>query len=303
MLLALVGVLAIATPSCPDHRAQVERAWSVFLQGELDEARRLLQQAEAALPCQTSLVDPTNLLELFQMRALVAFTNDQPNQVEVALQGAIAVDHTPAGRPPLKYGPELITQWEALAAEARERLITVTIDGDFPAWVDGRSVEASSPLQVAAGQHLVQITDGEGQVSSRVVQLLVSQAIATGRAPVVETAPPPPPPQPAPVEPRSRRHRHPAWAFVTAVSAAGATWAIASGVRSEQSFQASPYQALVFNGCPRGAACYPAARREAIRTDAARVNRVYATGYGLAALTSGLLTVTIVGLPRRSRNR
>lgn len=279
-----------AEPGCLEPAAQTELAWSVYQSAEIEAAAEHLAQAEAALSCQSDQVSAQALLELFWLRALVALSADDTAEMERALRRSIAVDHTQ--RPPVAYGPELRSTWERLALQGSR--VTVVVEGALPAWIDGRRVEPGGSLQIASGTHLVQVPDGLA-VSSRLVDVLVSETISTGGVP--EPLPPPPPVV------RSGK-RPPVLVIATLAAGAASAWAIGSGVRSERSFRASSYNAVSYDFCRYDdARCYPTARGNAIRADASRINAAYGVGYGLAAVTSGLITLTVVGLPERLRDR
>ncbi len=310
LLAVLLSSPAVAQP-CPDVGAQVESAWSSYQLAELEAAKQALTVALDALSCQPRVVAPVELLSLYRLDALVSLTQDDRKGMVYATLRAVAAEHVD-GRPPEMYGPELQAQYDAWAQRLGGQLVTVSVDGGGTVWVDGRPATATQPLQVAEGEHLIQIEGAEGLVS-QVRELVASEVIATGLPgpSPVSVSGPVPLPDPVPVAPepvpaptprpvtRSGRRRPAALWLATLAAGAGSGLALASGYRSEQSFETSPYLASNFLGCDFGSPCYPQARADAIRQDALRINAAYGVGYGLAGVTVGLFTFTLIGLPAR----
>lgn len=288
LLVSFLFAADVADAACPDVADQTKRAWAEYQSAELPAATALLVEAVDGLACQTEPLEAASLLELYWLSALVALSNDDAVKMRWALRRAVAADHTQ--RPPVAFGPELRSMWERMAAQAS--LVSVFVDGDLPAWVDGREIGPGASVQVATGLHVIQVSDGL-EVSSRVVDLSMSETVSTGSIP-----------EPDPPPPVARRARRPPVLFVaTAVAGAASAFAIASGVRSERSFRQSRYNAVSYDFCRFDQSCYPIVRENAIRADAGRINAAYGVGYGLAAVTGGLLTLTISGLPERRREQ
>ena len=64
----LLGGVALSAPApCPEVRTQVEVAWTVFLQGELEQAQAQLDQAETSLLCQSEPLYTEDLVELYRL--------------------------------------------------------------------------------------------------------------------------------------------------------------------------------------------------------------------------------------------
>lgn len=288
MLPSLLLSVAAAQAPCPEVGAQTELAWSEYQSAELEAAAEHLAAAEQSLACQFEPLTSTELLELYWLRALVALSADDDRGLLQALQHAISVDHTQ--RPPVAYGPDLRSAWERLAREAT--LVSVVVRGPEPAFIDGRRVDPGVAVQVAAGQHVVQVREGL-TFSTDLMDLQMSETISTG----------PLAPSPPEVPVVVRRRRPPVLFIATALAGAASAWALASGARSERSFQSSAYNAVSYEMCRFDQPCYPIVRENAIRADARRINTVYGVGYGMAVVTSGLLTLTVTGLPGRRADR
>ena len=286
----LVLKTAIAAPSCPDIGITVDQGWALYQGAELDSAKALIDASIGSLSCQPRVVGRAELLELFQLSALVALSlNDGPS-MDLALERALATDHT--ARPPEGHGPELQGRWDRLAAERASNLVTVEFQAPGFVWVDGRAVSADRPLAIAAGLHVVQI-EGPMGTDTQIVPI-EQDVVLLGNGDQQISARPPPPTfaSTAPVR------RRPAALWAAAAGTGGLmVAALASGYRSERSFLGSSYQAEAFGGCAYASACYPQARRDTIAGDAARINAAYGVGYGLAAITSSLITVALIGLP------
>lgn len=311
-VLSLV-VGAFAAPAvgqaCPDLEAQTVEALSRYDEGEVDAAKSAVAVGYASLTCQTRIVPTTVLLDLYRVDALVALTLDDPKAMVYATIRAVAAQHE-GGRPPSDFGPDLQTQYDTWSARLKQDLVTVSVIDSGTAYVDGREVNASRPLLVVEGEHLIQVPNASGVVSSRIAELSGDYPITTGigvpvaplPVPVLVPDPLPMPlplPVPAPTSPTLRR-RPAAIVVGTLVSAGVAGFALGSGYRSDHLFQTSPYLADEFNGCARGKSCYVQARFRAIQADVTRINIAYGVGYGLSALSSGLLVVSVVGLPHKS---
>ena len=296
MFLFLAATVAIAEP-CPTLEPLVAEAWDAYLEAEFDVAKAATARAQGALGCQSRIVAPGALLELYWLEALVALSEGDTTASMKALQQSVAVDHRPEAHPTVKYGPELRDIWESVASAASQSLVTVSVEGTRPAWVDGRWIDGSGSIQVAPGLHLVQTRPGR-EVRSRVERIVYDQTIVTTGPGMAS-----PEALTSPEVQRAPRHRPPVLYIATVGAGAISAWALASGVRSENAFSGSAYRAASYEGCALGQACYEDARQQAIRSDAAAINRTFGIGYGMAAVTSGLLTITIAGLPAKRREQ
>ena len=302
LLLPLLTAPAQAEP-CPEVAERTAAARLAYDAVEMEAARAALAEGFAALSCQTRVVVPAELLALYHTSALVALTVDDREGLTYATLRAVAADHQ-NGRPDDGFGPEVQAQFDTWASRLGASLVTVRVDGGGVVYVDGRSADAMRPLPVVQGEHVVQIDPGDGSpIRTRVEELSAETLVATGvpsfLPPVPDPVPVLPPPPPVP-EPATAHRRRPVLLWLaTAATAGGAGFLVGSGYLSEKNFLASGYAATSFNGCDRGAGCYDLARADAIRSDAGRIRVAYAAGYGLSALSGGLLVVTLVGLPPR----
>jgi len=301
----ILAITSARADDCLPTGEAVEQAWAEYNDAEVDQAKAILQEAYEALPCQAEVVSPSQLLDLYRLDALVSITqSDQKGAVYATLR-AVAAQHEGA-RPPETYGPMLAELYDTWSQRMGGALVTVSVSGGGEVFVDGRSVAPSTPLQVAEGEHLVQIDDGEA-VRSEVVDVAGDHTVTTGLpgpalvpAPAPEPEPELPPfaappvpvapvapvtPAPSPAEP-SRGRRRPVWAFAgAALAGGGAAFALGSAYVSESRFLQDPYTGL------------GAARTDTITKDAQAIRLAYGFGYGLAAISGGLLTVGVIGLP------
>lgn len=305
-LMFVVFAVPAAAEACPDLEAQTAQALARYDEGDVEAAKSAVAIGYASMACQPTIVPTAVLLDLYRVDALVALTLGDPKAIVFATVRAVAAQHE-GGRPPAKFGPDLQAQYDTWSARLKQDLVTVQVVDAGTAYIDGRAVDAARPLQVVEGEHLVQVPGPDGIVKSRVVELSGDYPITTGIGLVVMPVPvlvpdPVPLPLPAPVpEPvRSTVRRRPAPLVVgTLVTAGVAGFALASAYRSDRLFESSPYLADRFGACARGGECYTQARVEAIRDDITRINVGYGVGYGMSAVSSGLLVVTLVGLPPR----
>jgi hypothetical protein len=309
-VLVLLAAAALADPSdggggCPDVGERTTAARAAYDAVEMDAARAALDEAFAALACQTRVVEPARLLELYHTSALVALTVDDRDAFIYATLRAVAADHR-NGRPGDAFGPELQAQYDTWAARLGSSLVTIRVDGGGTVYVDGRPADANRPLAVVQGEHVVQIDKGDGApVRTEVRELSAETLVPTGVPLFAPPVPDPEPVVPVPVvpvaapEPAKAKRRRPAGLWLaTAATAGGAGFLLASGYLSEQRFLQSPYIGGTqgFDACSPDDACYDLARADAIRTDASRINVAYGVGYGLSAVSGGLLVLTVVGL-------
>lgn len=282
---------------CPPLGPQVDSAWAAYRDAEVDDAKAVLQEAYGSLACQTTVLTTDDLLALYRLDALVSITQDDQKGAVYATLRAVAAQHEGAV-PPDDYGPTLAELYGTWSERLGGTLVEVRVDGGGEVYVDGRAVPAGGALSVAEGEHVVQVATGEA-VRSEVLDLSDAHIVQTGvpgpSAVPAFTPAPAPAPAPAPVAPVPRSadpapvragRRRPAWAFAAAgLTAGGAAFALGSARVSETNFLADPYAGL------------GSTRAEVIRRDAQAIRSVYLVGYGLSAVSVGLLSVGVVGLP------
>jgi hypothetical protein len=295
MLLLLTALAPSRAEDCPQVADQVTAALQALDQAELDLAKQKISQGYDALLCQTVVLDTETLLELYRVDGLIALAQSDPKGMVYATLRAVAASHD-TGRPPDRYGPELQASFDKWAERLQQDLVTVTVSDGGTAWVDGRSVDVAHPLQVVEGEHLLQLPDAPGRVSSRIEEIAADSALTTG-IPLQG----PPVPEPLSVEPRPlvTRKRPPALIIGTIASAGIAGVALVSGFRTEGLFHTSDYDDPRYGGCSQAQRCWDTQRTLAIQKDARLANRLYATGYAATAVTGGLLVITLVGFPVR----
>lgn len=308
MLPPMIGWFSLLTrahaASCPVIADEVALALSSLDQTEFQLAEQHIAAAYQALACQSDVVATAALLELYWVDGLIALAQNDTKGVVYATLRAVAADHA-GGRPPDRFGPELQSSFDTWLGRLAQEQVTVTVGDGGTAWVDGRTVDATHPLKVYEGEHLLQVSSVTGQITSWVQELSQDYVLTTGiprsalEAPLPEPVLPlPEPVLPDPVpRPKPKRKRHPALVVATLATSAVAGVTLMSGFRSEGSFQGSPYLAARYGRCNQGDPCWFDAREQAIRQDAQSTNRLYAVGYGASAIAGGLLVVTIIGFP------
>jgi hypothetical protein len=304
LIIVFLSAMAMAAPcdQAPLLSVRTQAAWDQYNDAEVAAAKAVLVEAYQELSCPQAVVTSSQLLDFYRLDGLVSISqSDQKGAIYATLRAA-AVDHV-SGAPPEAYGPYLAELYETWASRLAVAPIEVSVDGGGAVYIDGRPVVYGAPLSVAAGEHLVQIEAG-GVFRNSVLDLAADHVVATGvplpegaLAPAtVVPAPAPVVPQPAPVaapapivmldeEPQEGpRRRRPLWTFAgAAIAGGGAAFALGSGSISERNFLDDPY---------RG---FGAARDTAVYKDAQAVRLAYGLGYGLAAVSGGLLTVGVVG--------
>ncbi len=314
MLVAWWMAVALAQ-TCPDVGDKVREARAWFDDAELERAKQAIAEAYDVLGCQQRVVSTAELLSLYRLDGLISLALNDPKGATYATIRAVAADHL-TGAPPEDYGPVLAEEYARWADRLGGNLVYVRVAGAGMVYVDGRGIDASQWLQVAEGEHLVQIQAGDA-LRSEVMELVDDHVVVTGvpgPPPVLLPAPPPPPepeptpaPQPAPggpvvdiAPPTVTGRRRPAALFVGGVLSGGLGAAAILWARDQEArFLARSYHDDVYNGCLAGQDCFPSARARAIQADADLVNAAYATGYGLSALGGGLLLTGAVGIGGR----
>lgn len=307
MFLALWTALAFSQ-DCPDLSEQVVAARALFDDAELESAKSAIEAAYGTVGCQVRVIETAELLALYRLDGLVSLALGDPKGATYATIRAVAADHA-TGAPPPEYGPELAQEYRTWSARLGQALIYVRAAGAGTVWVDGRELDAGRWIQVAEGDHLVQVRTSSG-FRSELAVLGEDHVVVTGEPgpnPVLlPDATPVPAPVPAPVpvpvipdpDPEPTGRRRPAALFVTGIlSGALGGAAIWWGSEQEQLFVGRQYDDPIYGGCLSTQDCYEGARVREIKGDADLINAAYGTGYGLCALGAGLLTAGAVGLP------
>ena len=311
MILLLVASLASA--ACPDLDERVEAARALFNDAELQAAKQEIAAAYEGLACQGRVITTDELVALFRLDGLVSLTLEDTKGATYATIRSVAANHD-SGAPPAEFGPALAEMYATWSERLGGQLLWVRVAGSGLVWIDGREVDGRTFIEVAEGEHLIQVR-ANATLTSEVLDLRADHVVQTGQpgpgpAPLPQPASvaaplPVPVPVPVPVAPVPTPpdelvlgpRRHPAGFFVGGVLSAGAGggamwWAS----QQEALFLDTIYDAEVYRGCFKGSDCYTDARSQEIRGDADRANIGYAVGYGLSALGVGLVTAGAVGL-------
>lgn len=304
MFALLIASGAWALP-CPAVPTLVEQARAAFDDAELDRAEAQIAEAYENLECQSARVPTETLLDLYRMSALVALSRaDREGGAVYSTIRAVVVD--PTAVPPAELGPQLAELFETWSARLDGKTLSVGLEGSGDAFVDGRPVTAAQPLQVLAGEHLLQWTSADG-FRSEIVELKrdytlvgvpvpaaatsdVAEPSVSVAGPVAETD--------GGAAGHSRHRHHPAMfvAAGTAFLAGGGT--LAFGRYREGLFNQNPYDASEYGGCAIDTSdCYANARQEAIVADGARVRLLYIAGYATTGVGVALLGTELWVLP------
>ena len=168
-----LAALAFSAPALAQDCAPLpERLQAIG--AALDEVRLMdasdaARDAEAELSCQSDVVSNLGLLSLYQLSGAVQMFLGDTAQAELEFGKAIAI--SPTARIDTSLGADA----EALYERVRGRALAVqggvvTVDPVVQAWVDGQKVEENRPLDLASGQHLVQVERG-GELTGALFRL------------------------------------------------------------------------------------------------------------------------------------
>lgn len=154
-LAAIPGQASACTP-LPDRLREIGAALDEV---RLDEAAEAARLADQELACQTEVVSNLSLISLYQLAGAVQMFLGDAGAAELEFGRAIAI--SPTARLDAGLGADA----EALYEQVRGRALAVpgglvTVEPVVQAWVDGRRLEENRPMDLAAGQHLVQVERG-----------------------------------------------------------------------------------------------------------------------------------------------
>lgn len=316
MWLSLLAALAFSQ-ECPDLAERMTSARALFDDAELEASKNVVAEAMGALDCQGRVLTTEQLLELYRLDTLVSITQADRKSATYATLRAIAADHT-AIPDETRYGPLLVSLWNTWAERLSADLIPVRVAGAGLVWVDGRQIDHSQILYVAAGEHLIQ-TRANGTLKSELLELTESHVVETG-----EPGPGPAdfPPEESSVDetvssegedavlpvatsvpsvPQEAGRRRP-WGYFVGGALVGLAGggAMAWAAMEEERFLADPYLANSYGGCDRSQSCWAEGRDDAIAQDALLINVGYGAGYGLLATGTALFGVGVVGTGSRT---
>jgi len=136
----------------------------------LDEAAAVARDGQENLPCQTQVVTSLSLLSLFQLSGAVNMFLGDRAQAELDFGRAVAAS------PSSRLDPALGADAEELYESIRANAMTVqggvlTAEAGVEAWVDGASLTADRPLDLAAGAHLLQIRSADGSLTGSTLRV------------------------------------------------------------------------------------------------------------------------------------
>jgi hypothetical protein len=265
-------------------RPQLASAWEAFDDAEVQKAREVLDMAVESLPCQTEVVDNSELLEMFRLQALVALAvEDKEGAVFWTIR---TVGANSRADPPADLGPELGALYETWSARLLQATVAVSVVGGGTVFVDGRPVTEYTPLDVVEGQHLVQVTL-EGALVTATNELDGDLSIATGfpseDPPAGWVSPQIDPghdPDPLPAATR----RHPQGILLAGLgTAAVGIGGLGYGLWAEQRFQRTEF-----------------VNQQVLTQEAKRIQAVYGGSYAFAGVGAVLTLTSVIGLPVRT---
>lgn len=188
----LLGLAAAAyAQTCPDLDGIVDQAQAAFDDAELERAETLIDEGQRALPCQAAPVVTEDLLRLYRLGALVAFSRQDPKgAVYMTIREVVTEPNAP---PPANLGPQLLEMHSTWVERLAQSRATLRVDGGGEVWVDGHRVTAEAPYTLLQGEHVIQWLGADGW-HSEVRDITGDVTIATGRplpsASATATSPP-----------------------------------------------------------------------------------------------------------------
>ncbi|MBA2321315.1 MAG: hypothetical protein H0V89_09180 [Deltaproteobacteria bacterium] len=298
----MIAWLAGVALACEPLAAQVVAARAAVDDAEIAVARAHIDGAYKTLPCQETPASTQDLLALYRLDGVVALAAEDRARAVYAVLRAAAVDPVSAIDAE-RDGPELASLFGTYAPALAENRVAVRVADGGTAWVDGRPVRLGEVLEVAKGEHLVQIESPDGLVST-LESVSADRELRTGKLVAVPPEPATPGSALPPPAPRvSRRADVPsriAWISGLALGAAGGA-ALGMAWTSERNFLAEPYQDDAYGGCARGEPCWASGRAAEIDADAQRIRLFYAAGYGLTGVGGALFVGGVTGAAVRPR--
>ena len=153
----------------PTVQATITQAWKQFENAEVDAAVDLLQSADLLLPKQTNPVPRQDLIELFQLRALVNIV--EGNATAAAWSATQALVIHPNAVPESRFGPAYAKLHKALQKASLVQKVDVRVEGDGRAYLSGIEVTRGATIQLGQGQHLLQVEQSDGSWKGSVVNV------------------------------------------------------------------------------------------------------------------------------------
>lgn len=293
-MILLLASMAFGT-ECLDIQVSVDQAYASFNDAETDAARELIQATYQALGCQSKPVSRESLMALYQLDALTALSEEDRQGAVYGIIRAISAD--PDNAPPESMGPEIAEMHATWSARLKDARLSLSVsDTGETVWLDGQQLVAGETQVVVEGEHVIQ-RSVDGAFQSAVVDVSVK---LSGVAPwnlVVTKQPAVPEPAEIVAKKRPKKQKPPKAPKVNAskgkarlgVTLSGVAVALAGGgvlgwgAHEEMRFSDGAYPIDQFDDA--------AARESVIRSDAARVNRIYGIGYGLVGV--GVITTGV----------
>ncbi|MEZ4317707.1 MAG: hypothetical protein R3F61_09385 [Myxococcota bacterium] len=160
---------AAAAPkqTVPTIAETLTKAWQHFNDAEIDAAVDDLAEADLLIVKQGKPVPRGELIELFQLRALVNIVKGDATAAAWSATQALVIH--PNATPLAKLGPDYAKLHKALQKAGLVKKVDVGVDGDGRAYVSGIEVTRGAMIQLGQGQHLLQVEQKDGSWKSSVV--------------------------------------------------------------------------------------------------------------------------------------
>jgi hypothetical protein len=324
-MILLLAALARAADGCVDLTERLTSAEFAFTDAEVAEAARLLDLARAELTCQSEPITEDELFRLYVLDATASLaTGDAAGAESAAIQGVTAA---PERQVDAQYGPEVRALFDTWRARLQRASVHLTVDGDTPLVLDGRTIAPGGRATAVAGSHLLQWATPDG-LHTQLSELTTDYLVRTGARPAnpgaaltpappaadeppvarvpeggaVASGPPaggeitpsapssdPSTPAPSPPPPRRRVGSPGVWGAGIAIAALGGGLVV-TGWQLQERFERDPYDGS-FEGLSQADAGYADARQRAIEQDALAIRVVQGGGYGMLGLGTVLFGV------------
>jgi len=155
------------TQNVPTIAEVLQQAWAQFQDAEIKDAVQSLGEADLLLVRQNKPVPRGDLIELFQVRALVNLVNGDAASAARSATQALVIH--PNATPLSKLGPDYAKLHKALQKANLVKKVDVHVEGDGHAYLSGIEVSRGSTIQLGQGQHLLQVEQADGSWEGSVV--------------------------------------------------------------------------------------------------------------------------------------
>ena len=141
-------------------------AWAAFNDAEIDQAKRMLGEAEAQLFTATVPLTADELGTLYQTRGMVYMVSGDAARASAAIAQSLIVD--PGAEPLRALGPDFAKVHKSMAKVGLVQNVRVKIEGQGNALISGIAISPNSYVDVPAGAHLIQRQVGDSWTSEMI---------------------------------------------------------------------------------------------------------------------------------------